>query len=267
MFTFAGESLAPATVQKLPHGCGCRAASKKVHGGVFRGALKKVDDACRFVHFSGMKLRYLTVFAILCALGVISARSLRIDKPAYMSKFEQGVLEEVNLARTNPQTYAKLVEDYKAAFVGNLFRRKGKVDISTNEGTAAVDEAIDFLKDQKPLDALRPSKGMSKAARDHVKDTGPKGLVGHDGSDGSTPEVRLNRHGKWLKACAENVGYGMDTPRLVVIQLIVDDGVAGRGHRKNLFNDKYFRTGIACGKHKTIRSMCVQTLAGEYKEK
>ena len=161
-----------------------------------------------------------------------------------MSKFEQGVLEEVNLARTNPQTYAKLVEDYKAAFVGNLFRRKGKVDISTNEGTAAVDEAIDFLKDQKPLDALRPSKGMSKAARDHVKDTGPKGLVGHDGSDGSTPEVRLNRHGKWLKACAENVGYGMDTPRLVVIQLIVDDGVAGRGHRKNLFNDKYFRTGI-----------------------
>ena len=56
---------------------------------------------------------------------------------------------------------------------------------STQEGPSAVQEAIKYLKSAKPLQPLRWSSEMAKACRDHVKDTGPRGTVGHDGSDGS----------------------------------------------------------------------------------
>lgn len=173
----------------------------------------------------------------------------------------------MNLARTAPQTYAKLLEDYRNTFEGKLVKRPGDADLLTNEGTDAVDEAISALKSQSPVVALRPSKGMSLAAKDHVKDTGPKGITGHTGADGSNLKTRLNRHGKWDIAIAENISYGMKTGRSVVIQLIVDDGVSSRGHRTNLFGEKYERTGIACGPHSVYGIMCVQTFAGEYNEK
>jgi hypothetical protein len=34
-----------------------------------------------------------------------------------------------------------------------------------------------------------------------------------------------------------------------------------------MFGEKYERAGIACGPHKVYGIMCVQTFAGEYKEK
>ena len=37
---------------------------------------------------------------------------------------------------------------------------------------------------------------LSNAATDHTKDIGPKGLMGHDGSDNSTLDDRLNKYGK-----------------------------------------------------------------------
>lgn len=201
------------------------------------------------------------------AASALLARSLVVDMPAYLSALEKSVLEELNLARTNPQTYAKILQDYRRQFQGRVVKRPGKIDLETTEGTAAVDEAIRELQGRKALPGLRISRGMSLAARDHVKDTGPRGMTGHSGSDGSKPFDRMNRHGKWLRHAGENISYGNDRGRDVVIQLIVDDGVVGRGHRKNIYNPAYEVVGIACGSHKLHGTMCVQTFAGDYQEK
>lgn len=210
----------------------------------------------------------LTLFAgLLCTATALFARSLVVEKPAFLSSLENSVLEEVNLARTNPQTYARLLEDYRASFKGRLVKRPGKIDLMTSEGTAAVDDAIRALKKQKALPAFRISRGMSLAARDHVKDTGPRGISGHNGADGSKPFDRMNRHGKWLKTAGENISYGNDEGRAVIIQLIVDDGVPSRGHRVNIFNERFEVIGISCGQHKVYTTMCVQTFAGDYQEK
>jgi uncharacterized protein YkwD len=139
------------------------------------------------------------VLVLILATGIF-ARSIAIESPSYLSKLENEVLQELNLARTNPATFARLLEDYRAQFNGKIVKRPGKIDLMTSEGTRAVDEAIRTLKSQKPLDAFRPSKGMSLAAKDHVKDTGPRGLTGHSGADRSSPFDRMNRHGKWC-AC------------------------------------------------------------------
>jgi len=129
-----------------------------------------------------------------------------------------------------------------------------------------VDEAIDFLKQVKRMSALKASEGLFLAAKDHVEDTGKKGLVGHDGSDGSTAVQRMERYGKWEKTAGENVAYGVDKARDIVIQLIVDDGVPGRGHRANIFNADYRAVGVAMGSHRTYRSMCVIDFAGGFRD-
>lgn len=210
-----------------------------------------------------------TIFLVstLALITTLSAKSLVVERPSYLSALENAVLEELNLARTNPQTYAKLLEDYRKTFNGKIAKRPGKIDLMTSEGTVAVDDAIRALKKQAPMSAMRPSKGMSLGARDHVKDIGPKGITGHSGSDGSKPFDRINRYGQWQQTAGENISFGNDEGRAVLIQLIVDDAVSNRGHRTNIYKKEFNRVGIACGAHKIYGTMCVQTFAGEYVEK
>lgn len=185
----------------------------------------------------------------------------------YLTTLEKGVVDEYNLARTNPKQYAAFLAEYKKFYNGRYINIPGEIRVITNEGAAAVDEAIRFLETANPCPPLLPSPGMSKAAKDHVNDIGPKSMVGHSGSDGSMPPSRMNRYGIWQKTAGENISFGKKNAREIVIQLIVDDGVSSRGHRKNIFNCKFRRIGVGFGPHGRYGSMCVQTLAGEYIEK
>lgn len=185
----------------------------------------------------------------------------------YLTALEKGVVDEYNLARTNPKKYAALLAEYRKFYNGPYIDIPGEIRIMTNEGVSAVDEAIRFLESASPCPPLSPSPGMSKAAKDHVSDIGPKSMVGHSGSDGSSPFSRMNRYGRWQKTAGENISFGKRSAREIVIQLIVDDGVASRGHRKNIFNCSFTRIGVGFGPHGRYGSMCVQTLAGDFQEK
>ena len=56
----------------------------------------------------------------------------------------------------------------------------------TQEGPAAYREVIEYLKSAKPITKpLAWSQELANACRDHCNDTGPKGITGHDGTDGS----------------------------------------------------------------------------------
>ena len=48
-----------------------------------------------------------------------------------------------------------------------------------------------------------------------------------------------------------------------MLTLLIDDGVANRGHRNRLLDPSFRVTGIACGDHK-MGAMCVITLAGDF---
>jgi uncharacterized protein YkwD len=178
---------------------------------------------------------------------------------------EHGVMDELNRARSNPGGYAASLERDLQFYQGNLFRRPGdESPLQTREGVAAVREAIRVLRQTRPLPELRSSDGLTLGARDHVKDQAPRGLMNHRGTDGTMAWDRVSRYGDWKAKISENMTFGPATPHDVVAALLIDDGIADRGHRKNILDPEVKVVGISCGPHKSYRVMCDMVHAGGF---
>lgn len=181
------------------------------------------------------------VFAALLSLAAA---------PAVAGGFETEVLAEINAVRADPGGYAR-----------ELRRRQVRYDPAMRqEDPAAVEEAIDFLQAQPPLPPLVSDERLAAAARGHVERQGPRGEVGH-GAPGALGR-RLQAQGVFAGLLAESISYGQESPAAVVRQLVIDSGVPGRGHRKDLFGRAYQAAGVACGPHARWGAMCVIDYAG-----
>jgi uncharacterized protein YkwD len=218
------------------------------------------------------KLLSAIIFALVYVLVILSnpanaADTLNgADTSGDFSALEHQIMIELNLARTHPRQYASNLIELRRHFKGRDIHQGGNVIIETKEGVPAVDEAISFLRSVKPCPPLKLSEGMSWGAGDHVREQGPAGVTGHDSADGKKPWDRVSRYGKWQKTVGENISYGSDDARMVVMGLIIDDGVPDRGHRKNIFNPEFHVAGVACGPHAVYGTMCVMIFAGGYLE-
>lgn len=184
---------------------------------------------------------------------------------SYLSAEEAAVLNEINLLRTQPQKYVTFLETVRGQYKGMLWNRPGGA-VMTREGVAAVDEAIQALREQAPLGPLEPSLGLTLAARDHVQDQSASGRTGHDGSDGSQPTDRMNRYGGGSRT-GENISYGLSAARDIIVQLLVDDGWPSRGHRLNLLQPAYEQAGLCLGGHRRYGAMCVMDLGAGYSDR
>eukprot|EP00943_MAST-04B_sp_MAST-4B-sp1_P000444 g444.t1 len=176
----------------------------------------------------------------------------------------KGIFDAMNELRANPKAYAeKYLSPRLNKFEGNIFKRSNGINQMTHEGASAVKEAIDVLSKTSPIKLFeKMPPGMALAALDHVNDTGPKGLTGHDGSDGCKLSDRLERYGAPKVTWGENIDYGNKDPHAIVSALLIDDGVANRGHRLNLLNGEFICVGIGIGPHKQYGDMCVMDYAG-----
>src|SRR5256885_3170047 len=116
----------------------------------------------------------------------------------------QAVIREMNLARQNPALYATFVQELRSRMSGNVLVLPGHTRVRTKEGTAALDDAIRFLKSAQPLPPLSFSPGMSRAAADHCADQADGGF-GHEGRDRRHAGQRIARYGHFSGGWEGNI--------------------------------------------------------------
>ena len=190
----------------------------------------------------------------VAALGLGWLVLVAADRPASL---EDSVLDEINYVRANPQKYADELRQYRDLFDGRVVRLPGDpVGEMTREGIYAVDEAIAFLDRQKPLPPLARGELLELAAHDLAEEQGETGRNGHRSANGAMPGDRVKRRGGDIFV-SETISYGYSEHHAVVRQLVIDDGVAGRGHRALVFATGNRFAGVGCGTHPTVRYMCV----------
>lgn len=178
---------------------------------------------------------------------------------SYLSPIEREVIIEYNKCRTNPRRYAR---EYLYPFMESIDENNVYVDLNgrrrrTKEGRRVVKEAIDELSKMKGFSLLYPEQCLHDAALYHCQDTGPRGIVGHNSSNGAYFTDRLRRYCNKNGAWSESISYGQNSAQSIVIQLVVDDGVSSRGHRR-MFFDKWMKyIGVAFYRHQQYDYMCV----------
>jgi uncharacterized protein YkwD len=175
------------------------------------------------------------------------------------ARVESEILAALNRARTDPRGTADALAALAPYYSGTLFQRPTQpVPIRTTEGVAALREAVTAVRGERPLAPLVLSPELSRAARDHAADQQRTGNIGHSGSDGSTVDVRVSRYGSWRTSLSENIDYSPAKFGVDVVQnLLIDDGVPDRGHRRNIYSASSRLVGIACGPHPRYAAMCV----------
>jgi uncharacterized protein YkwD len=161
------------------------------------------------------------------------------------------IVQQHNELRVNPQSYIPKLENSLKYYKENkIFAPPEEDPIKTTEGPEAVQEAINFLKNQKSLPKLILSEQICKACQDHIKDIGPKGMTGHEGRDGKNISERIEKYAEWDGDIAENLDFGFKKAENIMMNLLVDDGVKERYQRSNIFYPKFRYIGVGIGPHK-----------------
>ena len=216
-----------------------------------------------------MKFRVLGLFALICAFVIIvwnkpETTHSQTKKPtATLSQAEQDLLNEINQARANPQLYAGYLEKLKPRFKGKQYTTE-TLDVETQEGWTAVEDAINFMRAAKPVGPLSASDGLYLAASSHVKEQGLSGATGHASANKTLIEERVKPFGSWQGDIGENLTYGNESARERLLTWLIDDGFANRNHRKRVMGSNYKVAGISCGPHTEYGSMCVLAMAGGF---
>ena len=168
-----------------------------------------------------------------------------------MSDFNEDLISEINLLRTNPKKYAKTLSKYMNYFKGKLLcLPDSNAGIQTEEGVEAFKEAIDFLNKQNRIEALKPSKGLCRIAEDFISiyqksDTGD--LANKDMED------IINKYGSFSGSFSRAMDFGGETPEMAIINLVVSDGDPSRSQRESLLSNEIKKIGVANGEHEAYR--------------
>ena len=168
-----------------------------------------------------------------------------------MSDFNEDLIMEINLLRTNPKKYAKTISKYMNYFKGNLLCLPGtNAGIQTEEGVEAFKEAVDFLNKQENLEPLKPSKGLCRIAEEFIAiyqkpDSGE--LANKDMED------IINKYGSFSGSFSRAMDFGGETAEMAIINLVVSDGDPSRGQRESLLSNEIKKVGVANGEHEVYR--------------
>ncbi|OMJ69652.1 hypothetical protein SteCoe_32567 [Stentor coeruleus] len=175
------------------------------------------------------------------------------------------ILAELNQCRDDPRKYSNKLTSSLKYYKGKIYHKPERIPLETREGPENVEACSSYLKSLRPLHPLKWSNSLYLSAQEHADDIGPKGMIGHNSSDGKEPAERISSHCKWSGALGENISYGLADAEDIVISMLADDGVLARGQRLNIMKRDHNYVGIAIGKHNEYEIVCVIVFAEEIK--
>src|SRR5205809_6633593 len=116
-----------------------------------------------------------------CLPAAVAAAALALGfaaphPAALAASLDERILDELNFARTDPAAYARMLEAQAQAD-----RRDPAGETFAYEDPDALQEALDFLREARPLAPLRYDPRLAAAARAHAAAHGPTGGAGHVG--------------------------------------------------------------------------------------
>lgn len=184
-----------------------------------------------------MSMKTIVMLFIFLA-GIIGCQN-RLQEPILSASgsvtlFQQFVLDEVNLVRTNPAGYAEL-------------RLKADMIDSTDNGSYS------YVKHLTPLNSLTLNSVLNLSATNYATFLAGKNLMGHN-EDG-TPLKRAiiagfegSVIGENIAACTRDIFNAESDPQAAAINfvrvLIIDQGIKDFGHRNTILNSKYKSMGV-----------------------
>jgi uncharacterized protein YkwD len=158
------------------------------------------------------------------------------------------------------ERYCRLVTDAGFSRIGISIARSGTtIVLAAPFAAPAIGDAAAIAK--QALEAVNAARGKARhcgarsftpapplaldallgnAAAAHARDMASRGRMSHEGSDGSTPQVRITRAGYPWRLAAENVAAGQTT-----VDEVIATWFASPGHCANIMNPELRQMGIA----------------------
>lgn len=220
-------------------------------------------------------MRKLILVVLLISLSELKAQLIdslnTAGNCAYMKAEEREMIYEINRVRSNPESYIPYIEPLLLQAQQRLTRRgKGAKNFSISyitrsingketkrtdttwhyvneEEVKAASTLLNDLKRLKRLSVLQPDSGIYNAAKKHAADEDAHfWQLLHTGSDGSSPRDRIRQFSPLMSFGNENIAgrFPSVNAREIVIQLLIDSGIPGYGHRYNLLDPQW--THAAC---------------------
>lgn len=161
-------------------------------------------------------------------------------------------LNALNAIRQNPSSF---VQKIQSLYIDRLTTSPdgrpmdSQTNLVYNEGSNIFSEAQNFLRNARPLSPLTLESGLCKAAQGQSAYCAKVFQPTHSGPSGDQPQQRILQYGRFegygVQASAENCGMSIDSnPERWLLDLVIDDGVPNRGHRKNIFDPNYQKIGL-----------------------
>ena len=163
----------------------------------------------------------------------------------YLSKKEKDVILYINLARMYPNEFYNIeIRNYQLPDIYTPLRRDNPY----------LRSLIKTLKNGHPLPPVYPNRKLSSFAKCLAIEQGENGKTGH-----YRDKCPNSPYYSW----GECVNYGDFNSREHVIQLLIDNGVASLGHRRNILDKDFTLIGVGCGPHPEYDEVCVIDFAEE----
>ena len=188
------------------------------------------------------------------------------------NEIAQSLAKEINTLRRDPGLYIDILEKDISYFGElntpneNTLYRPDEEPLKTKEGRKAHDEAIEFLRRQKPVEELVYDDRLALAAKDHIDDIGSKGLISHEGSNKESVSDRVEKYCEWDYFMCQNIDFGARNVREIMIAFLTGDGDTQRSHRNNFFREESKFIGVYCGSHSETDTATSVLYAGNVRE-